>query len=136
MTMLDKCDVCHVQEPIGVASSGLGPMSLAYCRECAERGAEEEGMVLFTLWNCDGDLDNLADWAKEGITVFKDGEYLSLADYVERYKDYIAAEINKMNERFDEQYMKQPLLVRIYLRLYAIVEDCIETIRYGKDNHI
>jgi hypothetical protein len=40
MTMANgECEVCHVNPPIGVAST-LMPYSCAYCRECATRGAQ------------------------------------------------------------------------------------------------
>lgn len=43
------CDVCERtdQEVVGVASSSLGPMSFAWCRECLQHCAEPKWMLEF-----------------------------------------------------------------------------------------
>jgi hypothetical protein len=37
---MDTCQVCNKQKSIGVASGACGPVSIAYCRECLQTGAE------------------------------------------------------------------------------------------------
>jgi hypothetical protein len=61
MTDKDKtCDVCgHSEFYAGVASSGLGPMSQAYCSLCLGMGAESRLMVEATIESCNG-IENVA----------------------------------------------------------------------------
>lgn len=35
-----KCDVCRKETMVAVCASTMGPVSLAYCRDCLESGAE------------------------------------------------------------------------------------------------
>lgn len=60
-----SCDVCKNEPSVGVASSVLGPLSLAYGRSCLDKGAEPYWLVVATVAMCGGDLNNLADWAKK-----------------------------------------------------------------------
>jgi len=55
-----KCDVCgHSEYYKGVASSGLGPMSLAFCEVCLGMGAEPKFMIQNTIEGCGG-VENVA----------------------------------------------------------------------------
>ncbi len=81
-----KCDCCGRERDVAVAASPIGPASFAYCLECATEYAEPEFSVRY-LW------EDVAgrDW--EGIDpdflvytkVFKEGEYISLRKWSERY---------------------------------------------------
>jgi len=73
-----KCNVCGKDEIAGVACSGLGAMSLAYCRECADCGAEPEYLFAFTAEMCGTEV---ADFVKEMCT-FKDGAYVGWNDWI------------------------------------------------------
>jgi hypothetical protein len=42
---LGKCQVCNQRDAIGVASGACGPISIAYCRECLQAGAEPFGLL-------------------------------------------------------------------------------------------
>ena len=56
------CDVCG-DPAIGVASSALGPVSFAYCAECARASAEPYGMtVAFVAEMCGRTPDAIAEW--------------------------------------------------------------------------
>jgi hypothetical protein len=59
------CDVCRGPS-IGVASSGLGAISFAYCTRCAQAGAEPYGMLVGAVADCDG-VHGCAEWLKESI---------------------------------------------------------------------
>jgi hypothetical protein len=89
MTMGDeKCDVCGVNPPIGVAST-IMPYSCAYCPECAKRFAQP--MIVFEcFWDDFG-----ADFGKmreglEQLETFQDGKYLTYKDWAERRRDALA----------------------------------------------
>lgn len=73
------CQVCAESEAEGVACSGLGPISFAYCRECLDKGAEPEGMFACTAEMCGTDV---ADFVK-GMTTFKDGGYVTWGEWIE-----------------------------------------------------
>lgn len=72
------CDVCSQRTEVGVCSSGLGPLSLAYCQECANAYAEPEWLCAATIEMCDG-VQNVADWVKDKVTFWRDGQYLPFA---------------------------------------------------------
>jgi predicted metal-binding protein len=81
MTMTDnKCDVCNVNPPIGVASTMI-PYSCAYCKECASRHAQP--IVVFLTWfdlvgvnfeKLYPDLENL-------VVTFSDGRYQTYREW-------------------------------------------------------
>lgn len=69
MSELNKCECCERSEPevtiVGVASSGIGPISFLWCAECLKHGAEPK-------------------WAAEAMgideqIVFYNGSYVQLA---------------------------------------------------------
>ncbi len=72
------CSVCNKNEAIGVASSCLGPMSYSFCGECLFRGAESEAMCSAVL---ELNAGYMADWVREKVKVYKDGEYLDWDDW-------------------------------------------------------
>jgi hypothetical protein len=72
------CDVCNAHEAIAVASSGLGPMSNAYCVWCAHKMAEPYWMFEFTYEQCG---DQVAEHVKILYT-YKDFKYISWDDFV------------------------------------------------------
>ncbi len=79
MTMLDqKCDVCGQGQAIGVASTSM-PMSVAYCAECARRGADPE--IVFVCWYDDFGtrFDEMA--RPDAVNTFKDGRYMSYREW-------------------------------------------------------
>lgn len=52
---MGMCNVCHVNEAIGVFSSRIAPVSSAYCQSCSASGAEPYGVVVLRcalLQNC------------------------------------------------------------------------------------
>lgn len=79
MTALDNlCDVCHVNPMIGVASTSM-PYSCAYCRECAERGADPE--LVFLCWEEDISPDQHA--CPDHANTYKDGRYVTYREWYE-----------------------------------------------------
>lgn len=76
------CDVCG-RLAIGVASSSLGPVSWAFCKECAGKPAEPESMFCYLY----DDVSDHGDGLREEINTFYtfiDGAYVSWPDYVAR----------------------------------------------------
>lgn len=55
------CDVCGKREVVGVASSATGPISFAYCAECAKSGREPYGAVVASLFGI-SDIHGIAGW--------------------------------------------------------------------------
>jgi hypothetical protein len=92
-----KCDVCGTEENFaGVASSSLGPISFAFCVECAQRYAEPSFMLACNLDMMEGKIQNLADWAKD-ISTFVDGKYVTFQEFFDKHYTYtdIFAEMDK-----------------------------------------
>lgn len=79
MTAKDRtCEVCGNSEfYAGVASSGLAPMSLAWCFLCLNMGAEMEFLVLSTV-ECCGGIEHVHE--KAGL-VYYDRQKESYIDY-------------------------------------------------------
>lgn len=73
-----KCDVCKRTGIAGVASSCLGPISLAFCGECLTQRAEPDWLLHFTWDSCSGQV---ADWVKF-ISTYVNGRYLIWDDWV------------------------------------------------------
>lgn len=73
MTMADdKCDVCKVNSPIGVASTAI-PLSVAYCKECAQRNAQP--LDVFILW--EEDIPPKDHRAPDDFVTYADGKYIT-----------------------------------------------------------
>jgi hypothetical protein len=80
MTMTNhKCEVCEVNEPIGVAST-IMPYSCAYCAECAQRFAQPK--IVFECFfedfgtNFDQMRDDYAD-----LETFHHKKYISYREW-------------------------------------------------------
>lgn len=76
MTMADhKCEVCYVNEPIGVASTVM-PYSCAYCVECARRFAQPK--IVFECFYQDfgTDFDKIHPEYHD-LETYHDGKYVS-----------------------------------------------------------
>lgn len=81
-----KCDVCGREGVIGVASSSIGPMSQAYCGECAIKQAEPEWMFVYLLEDVGGGKsENLAGWVNQ-LSTWKDGKYLTWEEWLATQK--------------------------------------------------
>ena len=81
MTMADElCDVCHVDPPIGVASTMI-PYSCAYCRQCLLWNAQPD--VVFETWYDDFGTDFRMIEA-DHIVTFQDGAYVTYRQWALR----------------------------------------------------
>ena len=81
MTALDNtCDVCHRGPMIGVACTSI-PYSCAFCRECAQRGADPE--MVFQFWAEDIPPDGHA--SPDHSCTYKDGEYMTYREWYTKY---------------------------------------------------
>lgn len=81
-----RCDCCNRERPTQVAASPLGPVSSAYCQECAEAGAEPEWTVRY-LWEdiAQRDWERISPDVVVYTTVYKNGEYINLRKWSELY---------------------------------------------------
>jgi len=76
--MTGKCNVCEVNEPVGVACSGLGPVSFTYCKTCLEMNAEPLMMMDATFEIIGPDVANHV----KKCTTYVDGEYITWDQFV------------------------------------------------------
>jgi hypothetical protein len=71
----DKCDVCHINKPIGVASTSI-PLSVAYCEKCAIEGADPESVFEYFYEMAHG-----PDEIRPELVTFKDGKYIAYKEW-------------------------------------------------------
>lgn len=79
------CDCCGRTADAGVASSGLGPISFAWCKQCIEENAEPEFMLEY-VWGEIG--EDVAGHVKQ-VKTWKDGAYIKWAEFVKAKKALI-----------------------------------------------
>lgn len=58
------CEVCNINEAIGVAAIPGIPMSVAYCKDCLEKDSHPL-WALIANTACCNDLEHCAEWWKE-----------------------------------------------------------------------
>jgi hypothetical protein len=75
------CDVCG-QPALGVASSCVGAISWAFCRECINQQAEPEFSFFYLYDDVSHDGEGLAEWV-ECLRTFKDGRYWTWKEWVQ-----------------------------------------------------
>ena len=81
MTMADhKCEVCLVNEPLGVACTVL-PYSVAYCAECARRFAQPRIVFEMFFEEAGTDISKLEDESFSRLVTFHDGKYITYAEW-------------------------------------------------------
>lgn len=78
-----KCEVCGLEDAVGVASVPAIPYSAAYGRECLRRGADPYWIVRANIACCGGP-EHVAEWVLDGMT-WLDGEYVTLREALVRY---------------------------------------------------
>jgi len=81
--MTTKCDVCKINDSVGVVASTLGPVSNAICRTCLNKRAEFVGMFGYIY---DEIGTEVADHVKASST-FIDGKYVTWDEWVETKKN-------------------------------------------------
>lgn len=71
-----RCECCDraEREIAGVACSAMGPISLMYCYDCAEKGAEPKLLILNLIEECGG-IDGIRPEIVEAVTYFENGSY-------------------------------------------------------------
>ena len=79
--MKQPCECCGVFQSIGVYSSTLGPISLAYCKRCIQFGAEPLWLVEFTLDSIGG-WKNAAEWLRYITIPIGPGQYIFADQYI------------------------------------------------------
>lgn len=81
-----SCDCCG-KEAIGVASSSVGAISFAWCKECINQGAEPELMLMYLAEDvCHEDGSGLHDYIYNELKTFKDGEYITFREWYNKAK--------------------------------------------------
>lgn len=63
---INKCEVCHKNESIGVACVPGVPYSASYCKECLQANAHPI-FILLANTSCIGKLDECADWWQQMV---------------------------------------------------------------------
>ena len=84
--MSKPCEICAVNEAVGVCSSTLGAFSFAICRECIKHNAEPLGMLIGMLKDAQYEV---AEWVKK-MTTFYEGEYINFDAIVVLAKSEVA----------------------------------------------
>ena len=75
----DTCDVCNRVPTVGVACSGLGAISFAYCAECANSHAEPLFMFEWVLVDIG---EEVADHVRT-MRTWVEGKYLTWDEFCE-----------------------------------------------------
>lgn len=65
--MKGKCDVCGEYGEVLVANSAVGPVSFAYCQECATTGREPYGALVAGLMHASS-MEDIPDWLRSTVT--------------------------------------------------------------------
>ena len=73
------CDVCHTNQALGVASSGLVPMSFAWCEQCLQRPCEPESVFEY-MYEMNPDIEDIHPECRK-METYKDGKYLTLEEW-------------------------------------------------------
>lgn len=71
---MPPCEVCQAEPSVGVASTPLAAMSVAYGRRCLQENAQPLWIVHFTLDSIGGPA-HAAEWVKH-VRSYKDGGYI------------------------------------------------------------
>ena len=82
---MPNCDVCG-KSAVGVASSSFGPVSWAFCSECANMPAEPLCMFAYLYDDVSDRGDGLSGEVNQFFT-FIDGAYVSWRDYVRHRRE-------------------------------------------------
>jgi hypothetical protein len=86
MTMADhKCEVCEVNEPIGVASTVM-PYSCAYCVECARRFAQPKAVFEYFFAAHGTNFEEMCEWEVK-LETFHEGKYIKYREWAEWRKE-------------------------------------------------
>lgn len=88
------CQVCGKHEAVGVACSATGPLSIAYCQECAGSRREPYWALVASLSGT-RDMDEVGEWYKPVIeaTLKAEGKTVEelLRDVRQAEQEYAAA---------------------------------------------
>lgn len=87
MTMADMtCDVCGNPEPIGVAST-IMPYSCAFCKTCAEKGAQP--LIVFECIYDDvgTDFNSLVQGIADQLVTYHFGRYITYKEWATLKKE-------------------------------------------------
>lgn len=132
------CDVCGKIGVIGVASSGLGPVSLAYCEECATRGAEPALLLIGLLETLNH--DSLDPTFFEQVT-YHDNRYMTMKEFNEQYSHLVksqreayTAALAAANDKLEKEmarYKNHPNAEWLNKQ----IEELSEIVRYLKKNN-
>ena len=81
------CDVCGIEPMVGYAGSPLGPISIAYGKQCLTNGAEPLRLFQAAL-GCETEDElksvlregGLAEWA-QSLSIYFDGRYVNIMEW-------------------------------------------------------
>lgn len=75
------CQCCDNEPAVGVASSGVVPMSIAWGLRCLQRRAEPWSAIEYLLEQANEQGEAFADWFLDGET-WKDGRYMTIREAI------------------------------------------------------
>ena len=96
----DSCDICGNDNPVGVFSSGIAPVSGAMCQTCVDKRAENIGVVLFWISSY-GKLFDVPDFSQT-ITSYIDGKYVGWDEITSHYTEHE----KEIAEDFQREFME------------------------------
>ena len=92
-----KCEICG-QPAIGVASSAMGAISHAYCRECVNAQREVWTTLVGGLYGCGP--DEVADWVKPIIE--------ATCKFYNKTKEQLWYAVEEMTAQYEESLKNRP----------------------------
>lgn len=105
-----KCDVCKRVGIAGLASSCLGPITLAYCQECLNNNAEPEWLLGFNWDSCREDVAywvrELKTWVNDKYITYEQFESDAIANpekWILECPDYNPRELTKEELEFNKE---------------------------------
>ena len=90
MTKDLKCEVCH-EPAVGVCSSGMGPISHAFCKECLVENRVPWSTLVGGLYGCR--KGHVAEYAKAYIE--------GTCEFYDKTEDELWAEVEKLEEDYE-----------------------------------
>lgn len=90
----DICDVCDRSDVIGVFASPFGPISFAYCDECALADASPRWLVVWKILDAGG-VEHLREDLRQATHCYMDGVYVPMDEVAAGITDEDRAKYEK-----------------------------------------
>lgn len=107
-----KCEICG-KEACGVASSSMGPISHAYCRECLQLGREVYGTMVGGLYGCLPHDNPTGAGLKAAVHEGLHETIEATLTFYTKTWDDLAADIRSLEEDYDRYFKEQDKTLHI-----------------------